>query len=256
MDRPQPDGVANVAAGKAPFSQTTRAWMVHVFTVLGIVAGLQALVSVYDGNPRAAIAWLMVAAVIDGVDGPIARLWNVARTLPMIDGCILDVVVDFIGCVVVPLAFVWRFDMLPAGLNFAVVALAFVTAALWFSRTDLMTPDNWFNGFPTAWNLMVPTFFLVGTGRAFNAVFFTFLAVLQMTSVKFVHPVRVREGRRLTLAITVAWFVAIIVFTATYPTVPAWGVAVLLVGPCYQAGISARRSLSAPSAVDLGMAPD
>lgn len=252
VNKAQTDGVSSDGAPQTArlnatsSSDTWRAWLVHAFTVVGIVAGLKALVSVFDGDPRAAIAWLLVAAVIDGVDGPIARMWGVAENLPMIDGCTLDVVVDFIGCVVVPLAFLWRFEMLPAGVNFLVVSVAFVTSALWFARTDLMTADNWFNGFPTAWNLMIPTMFLLHTGTWFNAAFVTFLAILQMTSVKFVHPVRVAEGRRLTLLVTLAWFVAIAVETDLSPHLRWWGTVALLVGPCYQAGLSARRSLAGP----------
>jgi phosphatidylcholine synthase len=233
-----------------------RAWVLHAFTALGTVVGLSALVSVFDGHPRGAIAWLLVAAVIDGVDGPVARSWGVAEVLPQINGCVLDVVVDFVNCVIVPLAFLWRFDMLPNHLDFAVVAVALFTSALWFSRTDMMTDDHWFNGFPAAWNLVVPTLFLASSSVQVTAVAVTVLAVLQLSSVKFVHPVRVRDLRLLTLPVTVLWVAAIAVLAVLWPTVPFWGPAALLIGPAYQIAITVWRTAAegVPAAGRSGVA--
>ena len=57
-------------------------WAIHVFTSLGIVAGFFAVVSVLDRSPRAALLWLMTAMIIDGLDGPIARRYDVLEPDP------------------------------------------------------------------------------------------------------------------------------------------------------------------------------
>lgn len=243
---PQPDAGVGVYSDSGT-CQPWRAWLVHVFTTLGIVAGLLSLVSVFNGDPRGAIIWMLIAAGVDGIDGPVARAWGVAEALPKIDGGVLDVVADFVGCVVVPLAFVWQFDMLPPGSDFAVVSVVFVTSALWFSRNDMMTPDHWFNGFPAGWNLMVPTLFLLHANPYVNAGVLAFLAFLQLTSVKFVHPVRVLWLRSVTLPLTLAWVAAIAILTALSPDLPAWGPPLLLAGPLYQAAITVRRTFASPA---------
>lgn len=236
-------GVTAAAAAKTTPRDIVNAWLVHAITVSGLVAGLLALVAVIEGHAAAAIEWLIVATVIDTVDGPLARSWGVAESLPQIDGHVLDTVVDFIGTVTVPLAFLWRFEMLPYGLALPVVSVAFVTSALWFARTDMMTEDNWFNGFPTGWNLAVPTLYLMGGAVMVNGVIVMVLAMLQLTDVKFLHPGRVVEHRALTLAVTAAWVVSIAVL-AGLGELPWWGPGALLIGPIYQAGMSLRRTLA------------
>ena len=45
----------------------------HAFTATGVLVGMAALVAVLDGSARMAIIWLLVAQLIDGIDGPLAR---------------------------------------------------------------------------------------------------------------------------------------------------------------------------------------
>src|SRR5262249_42864901 len=155
---------------------------------LGAVLGLFAFGAAINGHPRSVIVLLLICLVIDGVDGTFARSWNVAEALPQVDGNSLDLMVDFVTCVMVPMAFVWRFDMLPSLIATPVIAITIVTSGFWFSRTDLMSDDGWFNGFPAEWNLVIPTLFLLGASPIVNLVFITTLAAFQLTSVKFVHP--------------------------------------------------------------------
>lgn len=241
MDAHSPYGL-RAASSKASAGDVRLAWFIHAFTASGVVAGLLALVAVVEGRAEAAIAWILVATLIDTVDGPLARAWGAAEALPQIDGHLLDTVVDFVGCVVVPLAFVWRFELLPGALALPVLSVAFVTSALWFSRTDMMTEDNWFNGFPTAWNLVVPTMFLINGATVVNALIVMALALLQLSNVKFVHPGRVVELRPVTLAVTAFWLVAIAVLAQAIHDVPWWGPIVLLVGPAYQCFLTVRRT--------------
>lgn len=243
MNRSSSHGTHAVSA-RSGVSDVRLAWLIHAFTASGVVAGLLALVAVVEGRAEAAIAWLLVATLIDTVDGPLARAWGAAEALPQIDGHLLDAVVDFMGCVVVPLAFLWRFELLPPGLALPVLSVAFVTSALWFARTDMMTEDHWFNGFPTAWNLVVPTMFLMSGSTLVNGLIVMVLALLQLTNVKFVHPGRVVELRPLTLAVTATWVLAIALLSEMAQDMPWWAPVLLLLGPAYQIVLSLRRTLA------------
>jgi len=249
MDAPSSYGL-RAATAKASATDVRLAWLIHAFTASGIVAGMLALIAVVEGRAEAAIAWLLVGTLIDTVDGPLARAWGAAEALPQIDGHLLDTVVDFVGCVVVPLAFVWRFELLPSALALPVLSVAFVTSALWFSRTDMMTEDNWFNGFPTAWNLVVPTMFLINGNAVVNGVIVMVLALLQLSNVKFVHPGRVVELRPITLAVTSLWLVAIAVLAEAIHDLPWWGPIVLLIGPAYQIGLTLHRTFGGSEPAD------
>ena len=135
----------------------------HAFTTSGIVAGMLALQAVLDDRPKAAMVWLLATQMIDGIDGPMARAYDVKGRVPQIDGYVLDLVIDFVTCVVIPAAFLHQFNLLPvAPVRSLWSGLVVFTSALWFSRTDMMTPDHWFRGFPAVWNLVAPTLYLLG----------------------------------------------------------------------------------------------
>jgi phosphatidylcholine synthase len=90
-------------------------------------------------------------------------------------------------------------------------AIIVLSAALYFASNTMKTDDYWFRGFPAVWNLVV---FLV---LAFNppALIATLgiigLALAQASNFTFVHPVRVKMLRPLTLTLLVIWSIAGIV---------------------------------------------
>ena len=219
-----------------------KGWFVHSVTSLGAVSGMFGLISVADGSPRLAIMWLAVAMVLDGIDGPVARAWSVRDHVPRIDGYTLDLVVDYVTCVVVPVLFLHTFEMLPAGWSLVVGAFVLFTSALWMSRTDQMTDDHWFNGFPCEWNLVVPSLFLLQVDPWLTAVVCVALSLTQFTDWKFVHPIRVRVLRRVNTAVTCLWLVTVLVLTATSPEFDALGKWVLAACPVYMIGLGALRT--------------
>jgi len=221
-------------------------WCIHGVTALGVVLGLLGLVAVIDGHAKAALLWLIAAQVLDGVDGPVARVYEVKRNLPKVDGYILDLVVDYVTCVVVPVAFLWRFEMLPGAIDVPLCALVLFTSALWFSRTDMETEDHWFRGFPAVWNVVVPSLYLLNTHSWLNAVVVAFFCVITMTDLPFVHPVRVRALRIATMTVTVVWLTVMTLMTIVLPDAPVAGKVVLIAAPAYLMGLSVWRALRPP----------
>jgi len=206
---------------------------IHALTASGAVAGLLGLQAVIDGHVRAALLWLIVCQVLDGLDGPIARRFDVVAHAPHIDGHILDLVVDFVACVVVPVAFMIRMNLLPDGWQIWIAGLIIFTSALWFARRDQETADNWFNGFPATWNIVVPSFLILETSRALAVAISIALCALQLTTLKFPHVVRVQAMRPATLTISVIYLATLTYLSAIYPNGPAWAYIVLLAAPAY-----------------------
>ena len=171
-------------------------------------------------------------------------MWCVRDHVPRIDGYTLDLIVDFVTCIVVPVIFLHQFHMLPHGASLYIGAFVLFMSALWMSRTDQMTPDHWFNGFPCEWNMIVPTLYLLRANPWFTTAACIALALTQLTNWKFVHPMQVRRFRPLTVSVTVIWLASVLWMTAESPgDKPAVGTALLMACPLYIVGIGVWRSV-------------
>jgi phosphatidylcholine synthase len=186
----------------------TLAYGVHVFTALGAALGLLALQAVIAGDLALAFVWLGVALAVDALDGPMARRLDVARLAKRYDGAQLDLVVDFITYVFVPAAMLLRADVMgqPWGLLAALVVT--LTSALYFADNGMKTDDWWFRGFPAVWNIVL--FYIVAFAPPvwLSLAVIGLATVLMFAPVLFVHPVRVRRLRGLTLGVLGLWAVA------------------------------------------------
>lgn len=223
-------------------SQRRTGFGIHLLTATGAVAGLIALQSVVDGHIRTALLWLIACQVLDGIDGPIARKFNVEVHAPHIDGHVLDLVIDYVTCVVVPTVLMVRLDVVQPHLSMTIAGLILITSALWFARTDQETEDVWFNGFPAMWNIVIPSFIILGTSQRFAAVICVLFCASQLTTIKFPHLVRVRALRLPTYIVTVTYFSVFTWLSATYPDGPRWARDVVLIGPAYLAFVVVWRT--------------
>ena len=81
---------------------TIRAWAVHFYTSLGLVAGLLALIAVAEGRARDVFIFLGLALWIDATDGILARGWEVIVWTPRFDGRKLDDITDYLNYTLIP----------------------------------------------------------------------------------------------------------------------------------------------------------
>ena len=128
-------------------SRPIAGYALHVMTASGAAAGLLALQAIVNNNVRSALIWLVICQVLDGLDGPIARRIDVVFTAPRVDGYVLDLIVDYLTCVVVPILLLLKLELLPHEFQTLIACLVLLLSALWFARTDIETEDHWFNGF-------------------------------------------------------------------------------------------------------------
>ena len=125
----------------------------NFFTVLSLCAGLTALRMAIEPRTDMAIALIVVAALLDGVDGRLARALKAQSRF----GAELDSLADFVNFGVAPavLVFVWGLGGLPRGAGW-IVALVFALAmglrlARFNSLIDVEKPKwqaNYFTGMP------------------------------------------------------------------------------------------------------------
>jgi CDP-diacylglycerol--serine O-phosphatidyltransferase len=125
----------------------------NFFTVLSLGAGLTAIRMAIEARFELAIALIVVAALLDGVDGRLARALKAQSKF----GAELDSLADFVNFGVAPaiLVFVWGLGGLPRGFGW-IVALIFALAmglrlARFNSLIDVEKPKwqaNYFTGMP------------------------------------------------------------------------------------------------------------
>ena len=208
--------------------------LVHLFTASGAALGLIALFLAADGRFAEMFGWLGVALFVDAVDGALARRFKVTETAPFIDGVALDLVVDFLNYVVTPLVALWRSGLLEPAFAEAVCALVCACSALYFADRRMKTSDYWFRGFPALWNVVV--FYLLVLRAPANASLAIVLTAtaLMFAPVVFIHPLRVKRLRPVTIAVTAIWAAAAIAAVAQNLAAASFGVkAVLVATGCY-----------------------
>jgi phosphatidylcholine synthase len=183
------------------------AFSVHIFTALGAGVALLALLEAVREHWAAMFWWLGVAMIIDGLDGPMARRFDVARVQPNWSGDVLDLVVDFTTYVFVPAYAIAASGLLPpliaSLLGFAIA----VTGALYFADRRMKSADNHFRGFPGLWNFAAFYLFLLQPPPLLGGLSIALLVVLTFVPFHVIHPVRVKRLRWLTLALMGFWAV-------------------------------------------------
>lgn len=214
------------------------AWAVHAFTASGAVMGLAALDATARGDYRAAFLWMMAATAVDGVDGWLARLARVGERTPALDGARLDDIVDYLTYVVAPAFLLLRAGLLPPALAWVVAAAMLLSSAYGFSRTDAKTPDHFFTGFPSYWNVVAIYLYALGLDPAVNAAVLLALAALVFVPVGYVYPSRTVAWRAPTIVFGTAWAALMVAITWRLPAV--WPPAVLasLAFPLYYVALS------------------
>ena len=174
-------------------------------TASGAALGLLALLLAIDGAWEAMFVCLGVAALVDGIDGPLARRFRVGELMPRWSGDTLDLVVDFITYVFVPAYAIGASGYVPDLLALPAACAIVVSGALYFADRNMKTDDNYFLGFPGVWNVVAFYVFALQPNQWIAAFAVAALVALTFVPVKFIHPLRVRNARSLTLAMLGAW---------------------------------------------------
>jgi phosphatidylcholine synthase len=158
----------------------------------------------------AMFAWLGVALLVDALDGPMARRFNVAGLLPNWSGDALDLVVDFTTYVFVPAYAISASGFLPAPIAVTLGIAVAVSGALYFADRRMKTTDNHFRGFPTLWNAAAFYLFLLRPSPLIASAMVAFLVVATFLPIHVIHPVRVERWRSLNLAVVAVWGVLVL----------------------------------------------
>jgi phosphatidylcholine synthase len=182
-----------------------KALAVHLFTATGAVFAMLAMLAAVDGEWDMMFLWLVVAFAVDGIDGPLARRYDVKTHAGEFDGVLLDLIIDYLTYVFIPAFALFKSGLLPGWTGwFAIIVITFASA-MYFADTRMKTKDNSFSGFPGCWNMLVLVLFALSPNFWVILFLVSSLAVAMFFPLKFIHPVRTERWRNLSLPMALAW---------------------------------------------------
>jgi phosphatidylcholine synthase len=229
------------AAGTATTSRGLRlaGAAVHLYTAIGSVLGLLIVLAAFDGDAVTAL-WLgLVALIVDGTDGMLARRLRVKETIPWFDGARLDDIVDYLTYAFAPVVLLWTTGSLPGGaVGWVVAALPLLASCYQFCRVDAKTEDHAFLGFPSYWNVVAFYAIVLDLSPAVVATVLVVCSVLVFVPVRYLYPSRTKALRGLSLALTAVWLVSYAVLLVQVPDPHPVVVALSLAYLVYYVGVS------------------
>ena len=127
-----------------------RAFAVHLLTATGAALAFLAMVPAAQGDWQMMFLWLVVALVVDGIDGPLARHYDVRKYANDWDGVLLDLIIDYLTYVFIP-AYALSLGLLSGWLGIAMALVIVTTGAMYFCDTRMKTVGSPFRQCSKVW---------------------------------------------------------------------------------------------------------
>lgn len=184
-----------------------KALSVHLLTATGAVLSMFAMLSAVEEKWSLMFLWLVLALIVDGIDGPLARKYEVDKNWPTYDGVLLDLIIDFLTYVFIPAFALFKSGLLPGWTGwFAIIAITY-GSVIYFADTRMKTKDKSFAGFPACWNMLVLVLFAVTPPKWLILGIVVALTFAMFTNLKFIHPTRTKRWRNISLPVSLLWVV-------------------------------------------------
>lgn len=184
-----------------------KALSVHLLTATGAVLSMLAMLAAVEEQWSLMFLWLVVALVVDGIDGPLARRYDVKENWPTYDGVLLDLIIDYLTYVFIPAFALFKSGLLTGWTGWLAIIVIVYGSVIYFADTRMKTRDNSFAGFPACWNMVVLVLFALSPGEWTTLFIVLALTVAMFSNLKFIHPVRTDRWRVVSLPVAVLWVV-------------------------------------------------
>lgn len=182
--------------------------LVHLFTALGAVCALFATEAIFVNDSQRLFVWLAIALFIDAIDGTLARAVDIKGRLPRFSGDRLDLVIDYITYVFVPVLALVHWKYLDGALGSALAAGILLSSLFHFSDSASKAKDHCFVGFPAIWNIVAFYVFALDPASWVTMSAIGIAIAATFVPMPWVHPLRVVALRPVTLGMTAVAAVA------------------------------------------------
>lgn len=184
-----------------------KALSVHLLTATGSILSMLAMLEAVEAKWSMMFLWLVVALIVDGIDGPLARRYDTKTNWPLYDGVLMDLIVDYLTYVFIPAYALFTKGMLPGWTGGIAVMVIIYGSVIYFADTRMKTKDKSFSGFPACWNMVVLVLFATDPPQAVVLATVIALTVAMFLNLKFIHPTRTKRWHKLNLATAILWLV-------------------------------------------------
>jgi len=220
-----------------------RAASIHILTAIGAVLALLALQAAHRADWQMMFVWLGIALIVDAVDGPLARLFDVKAVLPRFSGERLDLIIDYLTYVAIPAFVLTETNLLPEAIQLPAAIAILLSGLFHVSDVNSKTEEGFFVGFPAVWNIVLLYLFVLGLPPMVALAVVGGLVLLTFVPILYVHPFRVVRLRILTGLVTLAWMVVSAIAVANPFPSARWVQITLLAVAAYFAAVGLSRSL-------------
>ncbi len=205
------------------FLQKILAWLVHLLTASGILAGFMAILAINEKDWQEAMLWLLACQLIDGIDGTFARLFKVKTVLPYMDGKEMDYIIDFATYAIIPAYFFYQTDLVGEEWRLPLTFLILIVSVLYYGKDGMVADEQYFVGFPVLWNLAV--FYMVFVFQFpqwANVGLVILLSILHFVPIKFAYPSRTKKNKVIIISVSAIGILTMFFIIILYPGWNLW----------------------------------
>ncbi|APD50967.1 CDP-alcohol phosphatidyltransferase family protein [Francisella hispaniensis] len=214
--------------------QKIYAWLVHLFTSLGAVFGILAIIFSIEAAKTIVLGQtelhhyyiklsmfsIIMAIFIDSIDGSLARLVDIKKLAP-IDGALLDNIIDFTTYSIVPCIWIYVSAVVSQQWLIPIIIMITISSSYQFCQLNAKTDDHFFVGFPSYWNVIVIYMLCFQSSQLTNEITITILAIFSFIPIKYIYLSRTEH-------ISKSKFIKIFTFIFTMLAATVTFIAVLL----------------------------
>ena len=102
---------------------------------------------------------------------------------------------------------IYWFRYVPDSFLVLIPAILIFISIYSYVNLNILTNDNYYNGFPAIWNVIVLYFYIFGTSQYINLIFLIIFIFLKFSPLKCIHPLRVKKFRSLSIFFVIIWFI-------------------------------------------------
>ncbi|APC91052.1 MULTISPECIES: CDP-alcohol phosphatidyltransferase family protein [Francisella] len=221
--------------------QKIYAWLVHLFTSLGAVFGILAIIFSIEAAKTIVLGQtelhhyyiklsmfsIIMAIFIDSIDGSLARLVDIKKLAPL-DGALLDNIIDFTTYSIVPCIWVYVSAVVSQQWLIPVILMITISSSYQFCQLNAKTSDHFFVGFPSYWNVIIMYMLCFQSSQLINEITIIILSIFSFIPIKYIYLSRTEHISKskfvkiftfiFTMLAATATFLAVLIYPIKTPT--------------------------------------
>ncbi|MFV9972757.1 MAG: phosphatidylcholine/phosphatidylserine synthase [Francisella endosymbiont of Hyalomma asiaticum] len=221
--------------------QKIYAWLVHLFTSLGAVFGILAILFSIEAAKtivldqtylhhyyiKLSMFSIIMAIFIDSIDGSLARLVDIKKLAPL-DGSLLDNIIDFTTYSIVPCIWIYVSAIVSQQWLIPIIIMITISSSYQFCQLNAKTNDHFFVGFPSYWNVIVMYMMCFQSSQLINEITIIILSIFSFIPIKYIYLSRtehISESKFVktftfifTMLVAIVTFLAVLLYPLKTPT--------------------------------------